>query len=51
MVIDVFKNDGLQIDIVAHMNVSGELSLLEETLRGIGVTTEESIALHFTYYH
>lgn len=39
MVINVLKNDSFQIDIVAHVNVSGELSFLEETVRGIGITT------------
>jgi len=39
MIINILKNDSFQIDIVAHVNVSGELSFLEETLHGIGITT------------
>jgi len=39
MVIGVLENDSFQIDIVAYTNVLGELSLFEETFRGIGITT------------
>lgn len=39
IIIGVFENDSLQIDIIAYVNVPGELRFLQEALRGIGIST------------
>jgi len=38
MIIGIFENDSFEINIVTHVNVSGELSFFEETFRGTGIT-------------